>query len=105
MYKTTQYILIFVALFIFTTMAMGDTFDQTVNQIKILEVDLEQNQTDIEEKQTFIEEELKVFYANHALNASRGEFESDADYAERLGQLLEAFAQRRVLPSEIQTTL
>lgn len=101
MYKATQYILIFVVLFIFTTMAIGDAFDQTVNQIKILEVDLEENQADIEEKQTFIEEELKVFRANHTLNAPQGEFESDEDYAGRLRQLDEAVAQRR---AELQET-
>ncbi len=95
MHRTIQHSLIFLTLFIFASVAIGDAFDQTVDQIKILEVELEQNQIDIDEKQTSIEEELGTFRANHALNAPKGEFESDADYAARLSRLAAAVTQRR----------
>ena len=100
MHRAIQYSLIFVTLFILTSVVIGDAFDQTVDQIKILEVELEQNQIDIDEKQTSIEEELKNFRTNHALNAPKGEFESDADYAARLGRLTEAVVQYRVVLEE-----
>ena len=87
--------MIFVTLFVLISVVIGDAFDQTVDQIKILEVELEQNQIDIDEKQTSIEEELRTFRANHALNAPKGEFESDADYAARLSRLAAAVTQRR----------
>ena len=92
--------MIFTTLFILTSVAIGDAFDQTVDQIKILEVELEQNQIDIDEKQTSIEEELKNYRKNHALNAPQGEFESDADYAARLGRLTEAVIQHRAVLEE-----
>ena len=92
---TSQYCLIFVTLVVLISTAMGDAFDQSVNQIKTLEGEREQIQTDIEEKQTFIEEQLITEFANHALNVPKGEFESDADYAARLRQLTGIIAQRR----------
>ena len=95
MHRTIQYSLIFVTLFILTSVVMGDAFDQTVDQIKILETQLEQNQIDIDEEQISIEEELRSFRTNHPLNAPKGEFESDADYAARLRRLDVAVAQRR----------
>ncbi|MCY3743403.1 MAG: T9SS type A sorting domain-containing protein [Candidatus Poribacteria bacterium] len=93
--KVIQHSLIFLTIFILTSAAMGDAFDQTVDRIKILEVELEQNQIDIDEKVTFIEGELRTFRTNHPLNAPKGEFESDADYAARLNRLAAAVAQRR----------
>ena len=96
MQKIIQHSLIFVSLVVFISTAIGDAFDQTVNQIKALKTESEQNQTDIEEKQTFVEETLVTEFENHALRAEKGEFESDADYAARLVQLDEAIAQRRV---------
>ena len=95
MHRTIQHSLIFLTLFILASVAMGDAFDQTVDQIKILEVELEQNQIDIDEQQTSIEQELRTFRTNHALNAPKGEFESDADYAARLSRLAAAVTQRR----------
>ena len=96
MHKTIQYSIIFVTLIIFSSLAMGDAFDQTVDQIKILEAEREQNQVDIDEKHALIEQELGRFRANHTLNAPKGEFESDADYAARLSRLATIVAQRRV---------
>ncbi|RKU09268.1 hypothetical protein C6502_13255 [Candidatus Poribacteria bacterium] len=58
-------------------------------------VELEQNQTSIDEKRTVIEDQLSTLRENHDLNAAKGEFESDADYAARLRQLNEFIAQRR----------
>ena len=95
MHRAIQHSLIFATIFILASAVMGDAFDQTVDQIKILEVELEQNQIDIDEKVIFIQEELKTFRTNHPLNAPKGEFESDADYAARLRQLAGAGAQRR----------
>ena len=100
MHRTIQHSLIFLTLFILASVAMGDAFDQTVDQIKILEVELEQNQIDIDEQQTSIEEKLGTFRANHALNAPKGEFESDEDYAARLGRLAEVVVQRRAVLEE-----
>ena len=95
MHKAIKYSFIFLTLVVITTSAMGDAFDQTVNQIKTLEAELKQNQTDIEEKQTFIEEELTTEFADHPLKAPKGEFESDADYQTRQRQLAGIIAARR----------
>ena len=95
MQKTIQYSLIFLTLVLFPSLAIGDAFDQTVNQIKTLEAELEQNQIDIEAKQTFIEEELATEFADHPLKAPKGEFESDADYQARQRQLAGIIAERR----------
>ena len=95
MHKTIQYSSIFIILVVLISNAMGDAFDQTVDQIKILETEREQNQTDIQEKQTFIEETLTTEFANHALKAPKGEFETDEDYAARQGQLTTLVSQRR----------
>ena len=95
MHRAIQHSLIFATIFILASAVMGDAFDQTVDQIKILETELEQNQIDIDEKQGLIEEALRNFRANHPLDAPQGEFESDADYAARLRRLAEAVAQRR----------
>ena len=99
MHKAIQYSLIFVALGVLISAAMGDAFDQTVNQIKRLEAEIEQNQT-------LIEEQLSTLRENHDLNAPKGEFESNADHAARLRQLNEIIAQRRAeLEDEHLSTL
>ena len=95
MHKVIQYSFIFLLLAIVVPAAMGDAFDQTVVQIKTLEAELEQNQIDIEAKQTFIEAELATEFADHALKAPKGEFESDADYQARQRQLTGIIAERR----------
>ena len=95
MHKTIQYSSIFIILVVLISAAMGDAFDQTVDQIKILETEREQNQTDIQEKQASIEETLTTEFANHALKAPKGEFETDEDYAARQGQLTTLVSQRR----------
>lgn len=51
MHRAIQHSLIFATIFILTSAAMGDAFDRTVDQIKILETELEQNQIDIDEQQ------------------------------------------------------
>ena len=93
--KVIQYILIFVSIGIFISTAMGDAFDQTVNQIKTFEAELEQNQIDIKAKQTFIEEELTTEFADHPLKVPKGEFESDTDYQARQHQLAGIITERR----------
>ena len=95
MHRAIQYSFIFLLSAAVVSVAMGDAFDQTVNQIKIFETELDQNQTDIEEKQTFIEEKLTTEFADHALKAPKGEFESDADYQARQRQLAGIAAERR----------
>ena len=95
MQKGIQYSLIFLNLVFLPSFAIGDAFDQTVNEIKTLEAELEQNQIDIEAKQTFIEQELATEFADHLLKAPKGEFESDADYQERQRQLADIIAERR----------
>ena len=95
MCKTVQYSVIFVTLVVLTSMVMGDAFDQTVAQIQTLEAELEQNRTLIDEKQTLIEEQLSTLRENHNLNAPKGEFESDEEYAARLSQLDTIISQRR----------
>ena len=95
MYKTIQYSLIFVTLIVLISTAIGDAFDQTVNQIKTLETTFEQNQASIEEKQASIKEQLNTEFANHALNAPKGEFESDEDYVARRDRLATIVSQRR----------
>ena len=96
MHTVIQGSLIFVSLFLLTSVVIGDAFDQTVNQIKTLETELEQNLTRIEEKQTFIEEQLNAEFANHPLRAPKTEFETDADYASRQLRLDEVVDQRRI---------
>ena len=95
MHRIVQHSLICVTLVILTSTAMGDAFDQTVNQIKALEIQLEQNQTSIQEQRILIEETLTTEFANHALKALKGEFETDEDYAARQGQLAALISQRR----------
>ncbi len=95
MHKTIQYSVVFVALVVLTSVAMGDAFDQTATQIQTLEAELEQNRTLIEEKRTFIEEQLSTLRENHNLNAPKSQFESDEDYAARLRQLDTEISQRR----------
>ncbi len=88
-------------IFAFTaTPAIGfDAFDQTVNQIKALETELEENQTLIKEKETFIAEQLTALRNEHDLNPPQGEFESDADYEARINELVtqldQTVSQRR----------
>lgn len=93
--KTLQYVFIFVFMVVLVLTSMGDAFDQTVHQIKMLGTELEQTQTAIAEKQTFIEAELTTEFADHALKAPQGEFESDADYQARQRRLTGIIATRR----------
>ena len=100
MYKAIQYSLIFVIMFIFIAVSMGqDAFDQTVAQIKSVEIELEQNQQRIKEKRQSGEEEITKFRKSHKLNAPKDMFESDDDYDKRKNQLDKLVAQRR---TEIQ---
>ena len=66
MHKAIQYSIVLVTLIILISPAIGfDAFDQTVNQIKALEVELEKNQTLIKEQETFITEQLTSRYVTH----------------------------------------
>ena len=88
MHKAIQYSIILVTLIILISPAIGfDAFDQTVNQIKALETELDENQTLISEQETFIAEQLTALRNAHDLNPPQGEFESDADYAARIDEL------------------
>ncbi len=85
MKKAIQYSMVLVMLIILNSPAIGfDAFDQTVNQIKALETELDENQTLIKEQETFIAEQLTALREEHDLNPPQGEFESDDDYAARL---------------------
>ena len=66
----------------------GETFDQTVVQIKTLEANLEQNRTRVNQ-------EISELQANHPLNAPKSQFETDAEYATRQSQLDSILAQSR----------
>ena len=89
MQKAIQYSMVLVILVILISPAIGfDAFDQTVNQIKALEVDLEENLTLIQEQETFIEEQLTALRDEYDLNPPQGEFESDADYEARINELV-----------------
>ena len=85
MHKAIQYSLIFVMIFIFVNVSLGqDAFDQTVAQIKTLEAELEEDrQRVLREIEQRISKERKV----NPLNAPKDQFESDADYAVRLSKL------------------
>ena len=89
MHKTIQYSLVLAIMFIFVAVSMGqDAFDQTVAQIKALE-------TELEERQQRVERGVSEFQESHKLNAPKDMFESDADYAERIRQLVLIVSQRR----------
>ena len=66
----------------------GNTFDGTVAQIKNLETKLERDRNSIEQEITKQRE-------NHPLNAPKGEFETDAEYADRQSQLNTILAESR----------
>ena len=84
MHKVIQYSFIFLLLAIVVPAAMGDAFDQTVEQIKTLEAELEQNrETALQEIETKIAAERET----NPLNAPKDQFESDADYQARLNEL------------------
>lgn len=68
--------------------AQGDLFDQTVEEIKILETKREKQRQDIEQ-------ELSTLRKNHELNAPKDMFESDADYTQRMSKLNTSVAKRR----------
>ena len=83
MYRTTQYILIFVSIGIFISTARGDAFDQTVAQIKTLETELKQNrETALKE----IKQRVATEREANPLSAPKDQFESDEDYRNRLGK-------------------
>lgn len=89
MQQAIQYSIVLVILVILILPAMGfDAFDQTVNQIKALETELEENQTLITEQKTFIAEQLTALRNEYDLNPPQGEFESDADYEARINELV-----------------
>ena len=70
------------------TVEGGNTFDQTVAQIKNLETKLEQNRNRIEQ-------EISQQRQNHPLNAPKDQFETDAEYAARQSQLNAILAESR----------
>ena len=91
--KTIQYSFVFVTLIVLVSVALGDTFDQTVAQIKTLKVELEENQASMTEKREQVDTLITEFRENHPLGAPQDQFESDADYAARLQQLESAVSQ------------
>ena len=70
------------------TVAGGNTFDQTVAQIKNLETKLEQDRNRIEQ-------EITQQRQNHPLNAPKDQFETDEEYAARQSQLNAILAESR----------
>ena len=81
--------MVLVMLIILNSPVIGfDAFDQTVNQIKALEVELEEKQTLISDQETLIAEQLTALRDEYDLNPPQGEFESDADYAARINELV-----------------
>ena len=58
------------------TVASSNTFDATVAQIKNLKAEFEQ-----------VNQEIAQQWEDHPLNAPKDQFESDAEYAARIGQL------------------
>ena len=70
------------------TVASSNTFDATVAQIKNLENQLEENRNRIEQ-------EITQQRQNHPLNAPKDQFESDAQYEARKGQLYGILAESR----------
>ena len=70
------------------TVANSNTFDAIVAQIKNLETKLEQNRNRIEQ-------EITQQRQNHPLNAPKGEFETDEEYADRQSQLNAILAESR----------
>ncbi len=96
MHRMILYGCIFISLVIFVSTAIGDAFDQTVNDIKALEAEFERNQTDILEKRQFVNEAIIAFEENHPWSSPQDEFESDAAYVERLEKLASFVAQKRM---------
>ena len=96
MCRAIQYSLVFATMFIFVAVSLGqDAFDETVAQIKSVEIELEQKRQRVEEKRQSGEEEITKFRKSHELNAPKDMFESDDDYDKRINQLGELVAQRR----------
>ena len=80
MHKVIQYSFIFLLLATVVSIAMGDAFDQTVEQIKTLEAELEQNrETALQE----IEKQVAAERETNPLNAPKDQFESNEDYSNR----------------------
>ena len=95
MCKAIQYGLVFVIMFIFVAVSIGqDAFDQTVAQIKALETKLEENRQRVVRTREQGESEIAEFRKSHKLNAPKDMFESDADYDERIHQL-DALVKKR----------
>ena len=95
MCKTIQYNLIFLIMFIFVAVSIGqDAFDQTVVQIKALETKLEENRQRVEITREQGESEIAEFRKSHKLNAPKDMFESDPDYDARIHQL-DALVEKR----------
>ena len=96
MHKAIRYSLIFVTMFVFIAVAIGqDAFDDTVAQIKSIKIELDQKRQRVEEKCQSGEEEIAKFQKSHKLNAPKDMFESDDDYDKRINQLDKLVAQRR----------
>ncbi|MDE0635745.1 MAG: hypothetical protein OXI43_07835, partial [Candidatus Poribacteria bacterium] len=96
MCKAIQYSLIFFIMFIFVAVSIGqDAFDQTVAQIKALEIKLEENRQRVEKTREQGESKIAEFRKSHKLNAPKDMFESDADYDKRIHQLDALVAKRR----------
>ena len=70
------------------TVVSSNTFEQTIAEIKNLENQLEQNRNRIEQ-------EIAQEKENHPLNAPKDQFESDAQYEARKGQLYGILAESR----------
>ncbi len=84
MHKVIQYSFIFLLLATVVPAAMGDAFDQTVEQIKTLEAELKQNRdTALQEIETKVAAERET----NPLNAPKDQFESNAEYQARLNEL------------------
>ena len=95
MCKAIQYNLIFVIMFIFVAVSIGqDAFDQTVAQIKALETKLEENRQRVKRTKEQGESKIAEFRKSHKLNAPKDMFESDTDYAGRI-RLLDALVEKR----------
>ncbi len=93
MSKAIQYSFVFVTLSVLVSITFGDTFDETVTQIKNQNVALEGIQTSIAEKREQVNTLITEFRENHPLGAPKDQFESDADYAARLQQLESVVSQ------------
>ena len=84
MYKTIQIFLMLASVgILISSTAMGDTFDQTVAQIKTLEAELKQNRETALKK---IKQQVATEREANPLSAPKDQFESDTDYRNRLNK-------------------